>query len=162
MQISFFFFLTFYFFWKFLLDIFFIYISNAIPISGFPSENSLFHPAIPCFYEVVPAPTHSLLASQSWNSPILEHWSFTGPRASLPIDVRHLLLHKCLEPWVPPCIHFGWWFSSWALYGVWLIDIVPPMGLQTHSAPSGLFLTPPLGTLCSSPMVGCEHPYLYM
>ena len=32
------------FFKKFLLDIFFIYISNAIPFPGFPSENPLSHP----------------------------------------------------------------------------------------------------------------------
>ena len=32
----------------------------------------------------------------------------------------------------------------------WLVHIVgPPMGLQVPSAPSVLFLAPPLGTLCS-------------
>ena len=36
---------------------------------------------------------------------------------------------------------------------MWLVDIVvPPMGLQSPSAPSVLPLTPPLGSLCS---VGC-------
>jgi hypothetical protein len=52
-----------------------------------------------------------------------------------------------LDPWVPPCVLFGWWFSAWELWGVWLIDsVVPPMGLQTSSAPSVLSLTPPLGS----------------
>jgi hypothetical protein len=21
-----------------------------------------------------------------------------------------------LEPWVPPCVFFGWWFSPWELW----------------------------------------------
>ena len=58
-----------------------------------------------------------------------------------------------LEPWVSPCVLFGWWFSPWEFWGlgvVWLIDVVVlPMGLQTLSAPSVLSLTPPLGTQCS-------------
>jgi hypothetical protein len=55
-----------------------------------------------------------------------------------------------LEPWVPPCILFGWWFSPWELWGYWLVHIVfPPMGLQTPSAPWVLSLAPSLGTLCS-------------
>jgi hypothetical protein len=32
---------------KFLLDIFFIYLSNVIPFPGFPSENSLSNPPMP-------------------------------------------------------------------------------------------------------------------
>jgi hypothetical protein len=54
-----------------------------------------------------------------------------------------------LELWVPPCILFGWWFRSWELWGVWLVDIVLSVGLQIPSAPSVLSLTPPLGTPCS-------------
>jgi len=84
-----------------------------------------------------------------WHSPILGHWAFTGPRVSPLIDVPqvHPLLHMQLEPWVPPCVLFGWWFSSW---GYWLVHIVvPPMGQQTPSAPLVLSLAPPLGTLCS-------------
>jgi hypothetical protein len=83
---------------------------------------------------------------------MLGHQAFTGLRASLPIDVQqgHPLLHMQLEPWVPPCVLFGWWFSPWKLLGVWLVDIVVlPMGLQTLSATSVLSLAPPLGTLCS-------------
>jgi hypothetical protein len=60
------------------------------------------------------------------------------------------MLHMRLEPWVPPCVLFGWWFSPWELWGYWLVYIVvSPMGLQTPSAPWVLFLAPPLGTLCS-------------
>ena len=45
-----------------------------------------------------------------------------------------------------PCILFGWWFSPWELWVVWLVDIVVlPMGLQSPSAPS-VSLTLPLGS----------------
>ena len=55
-----------------------------------------------------------------------------------------------LEPWVPPCVLFGWWFSPWELWGYRLVHIVvPPVRLQTPSAPLVLSLTPPFGTLCS-------------
>ena len=85
-----------------------------------------------------------------------------GPRASLPIDVQqgHPLLHMQLEPWVPPCVLFGWWFSPWELWGYWLVHIVvPPMGLQTPSAP-WVLSSSSIGDLVLSPMVGREHPPL--
>jgi hypothetical protein len=51
----------------------------------------------------------------------------------------------------PMYILFGWWFSPWELWKVWLVDIVVlPMRLQTPSAPSVLALIPPLGSLCQS------------
>ena len=134
-----------------LLDIFFIYISNVIPFPRSPSENPLSNPPSPCFYKGVPSTHSPTPASLSWHSPTLGHPAFTGPRASPPIDAwqGHPLLHMRLEPWVPPCVLFGWWFSPWELWGVWLVDIVVlPMGLQTPSAPSVLPLTPPLGSLC--------------
>jgi hypothetical protein len=80
------------------------------------------------------------------------HRTFTVPRASPPIDdqLGHALLHILLEPQVPPCVFFDWWFSSKELWGYWLVHIdVPPMGLQTSSAPWVLSLAPSLGTLCS-------------
>jgi hypothetical protein len=55
-----------------------------------------------------------------------------------------------LEPWVPPCILFGWWFSPWEPWGYWLVHIVvPPMELQTRSALWVLSLIHPLGIPCS-------------
>jgi hypothetical protein len=90
--------------------------------------------------------------SWPWHSPILGHRTFTGPRASPPIDDRlgHPLLYMQLEPWVPPCVFFGWWFSARELKGYWLVHIVvPPIGLQTPSTPWVLSLAPSLGTLCS-------------
>jgi hypothetical protein len=88
-----------------------------------------------------PPPSASMNPPTHFCLPVLGHRAFTGPRASLPIDFGqgHPLLHMQLEPCVPPCIIFGWWFSSWELWGVWLVDIVvPPVGLQTPSAPSVL------------------------
>jgi hypothetical protein len=90
-------------------------------------------------------------ASCAWHSPILGHRTFTGPRASPPIDDRlgHPLLHMQLEPRVPPCVFFDWWFSPRELWEYWLGHIVvPPMGLQTHSAPWALSLVSSLETLC--------------
>ena len=74
------------------------------------------------------------------------------PRASPLMDDRpgRPLLPMWLEPWVPPCAHFGWWLGPWELWGYWLVHIVvSPMGLQTPSAPWLLSLAPPLLTLCS-------------
>ena len=68
-----------------------------------------------------------------WHSPILGHQAFPGPRASPPIDVQqgHPLLHMQLNPWVLPCVLFGWWFSAWELWELWLVDIVVlPMGCK--------------------------------
>jgi hypothetical protein len=48
-----------------------------------------------------------------------------------------------------PCSYVGWWFSPRELWGYWLIHIVvPPMELQTPSAPWVLCLALPLET-CS-------------
>jgi hypothetical protein len=66
------------------------------------------------------------------HSPILGHITFTGPRVSSSIDdqLGHPQLHMQLEPLVPPCVFFGWWFSPWELWEYWLVHIVaPPMGL---------------------------------
>jgi hypothetical protein len=55
-----------------------------------------------------------------------------------------------LESRVPPYVFFDWWFSLKELWGYWLVHaVVPPMGLQTPSAPWVLSLAPSLGTLCS-------------
>jgi hypothetical protein len=115
-----------------------------------PSWFSLRKPLIPSF---LPLLTNlSTPISWPWHSPTLGHRAFTGPGASPPTDdqLGHPLLHMQLEPSVPPSVFFGWWFSPWELWGYWLIHIVvPPMGLQTPSAPWVLSLVPSLGTICS-------------
>jgi hypothetical protein len=109
---------TFFFLFSFLLDIFFIYISNVIP---FPGPSLPRNPPIPS--SPTPAsmrgflhpPTHPL------PPPLLPlHWgiyqAFIGPRTSLPIDAwqGHPLLHMQLEP----CVLLGWWFSPWEFWGI--------------------------------------------
>jgi hypothetical protein len=61
---------------SFLLDIFFIYISNVVPFPSFPSEKSPILSPIP----LLPDPPTP--ASWPRHSPILGHRTFTGPRAS--------------------------------------------------------------------------------
>ena len=79
---------------------------SCSPLRKFPSPPPAHKPTTP--------------ASRSWHSPTLWHQSLSGPRASPPIDVQqvHPLLHMKMEPWVPPCVLFGWWFSPWELWGV--------------------------------------------
>jgi hypothetical protein len=56
------------------------------------------------------------------------------------------LLHIQLKPWVPTCVLFNCWFSSWKLCSVWLVDsVVLPMGFQIDLDPSVLALPSPLG-----------------
>jgi hypothetical protein len=119
------------------------------PFLVFPLETLYLLLLTPASVSVLRPPTPAFLPS---NSPTLEHRAFTGPRAFSPIDAQqdHPLLHMRQEQWVPPCVLFGWWFSPRELWEIWLVDIVVlPMGLQTPSAPSVLFLTCPLGSSCS-------------
>ena len=124
---------------------FFIYISNVIPFPGIPLGATYPIPSPAASMRVFPHPPTS--TSVPWHSFTLGHPAFTGPRASPPIDARqgHPLLHMQLEPWVPPWVLFGWWFSPWELWQgcvcvcvcVWLVDIVVlPVGFQLlHSFP---------------------------
>jgi hypothetical protein len=99
---------------------------------------------IPCIYEGVSPPTHPLPHQHPGE------WSLHKASTSPPTDARqcHPVGHMKLEPWVPPCVLLGWWFSPWKLWELWLVDIVVmPMGLKTPSAPSVLSLIPPLGSL---------------
>jgi hypothetical protein len=77
--------------------IYIIYISKVILFPGFPSESS-YQP----FPLITNLPTPNSL---SCHSPTLGHQLFSGPSASLPIDVQqgHPLLHMQLETWVPSC-----------------------------------------------------------
>ena len=67
-----------------------------------------------------------------------------------------------LELWVPPCVHFGWWFSPWELSVVSLVDIVVlPMKLPSLSALS-VFPHSSIRVSMFSLMVDCEHLPLYL
>ena len=140
-------------FHSFLFSIFILFIRyflhlhfKCYPLSWFP----LWKPPIPSLLLLLINPPTP--AFWPWHSPTPGHRTFTGSRASPPTDdlPGHPLLHMKLEPGVPPCVLFHWWFSPWELWGYWLVRIVlPPMGLQTPSAPWVLSLAFPLGTLCS-------------
>jgi hypothetical protein len=58
----------------FLLDIFFIYISNAIPFPSFLSKSPLYRTSSLLPNSLTPA-------SWPWHSPVLGHIIFTRPRA---------------------------------------------------------------------------------
>ena len=120
-----------------LLAILFIYISNVIPLPCFFSTNLHPIPLPPASMRVLPhPPTH-----------ISSHWFHR---------IKGILFNWCqigqssVIPWVPLWVLFGWWFSPWEGWGVLLVDIVLPIGLQTPSASSELLPpTPPFGSLCS-------------
>ena len=88
---------SFFFLKYFLLDIFFIYISNVISFPCFPSENLYPSPL------ALNPPTPSFWP---WQPLIYGYITFTCPRASPSLDdwLCHPLLHMQLEPWVIPCV----------------------------------------------------------
>jgi hypothetical protein len=102
-----------------------------------------------------------------WDTPLLglykqhQFWawgSFHLCNQALPINVCRRILLQRRSCWpvgraqdsttcvvgdiTDSCVLFGWWFSLWELWVVWLVDIaVLPIGLQS--------LTLPLGSSCS-------------
>jgi hypothetical protein len=124
--------------------IFYLHFKCCLLLSWFSLQKPPIQFSLPLLlFGCFPTPYHPFLPPHPGHSPTLEHQAFLGPRASLLIDVQqgHPLLHMWLEPWVPPCVLFNWWFSPWELWKVWLVDVVVlPMGLQTLSAPLVLSL----------------------
>jgi hypothetical protein len=115
---------------------FFYYLNNYI--------RYFLHLQFTCYPESPLYPPPALLpnpptpASWPWHSPVLGHIIFARLRVSPPNEGRlgHLLLHMQLET---------------QLWEYWLVNIVvPPMGLETPSAPWVLSLAPPLGATCST------------
>jgi hypothetical protein len=65
-------------------------------------------------------------------------------------DKAIFYIHSWSHGYPPPRVLFSLGFSPWSFGGSgWLIIVFLPMGLQTTSAPTGLALTSPLGSLCS-------------
>jgi hypothetical protein len=100
------------------------------------------------------SPAHTKIASWHWHSPTQGHRAVTGPRACPPTDdpQGHPLATYAAGATVPSMC------TPWLVVklvpgssgGYWLVhSVVPPMGLQTSSAPSVLSLVPPFGTLWS-------------
>jgi hypothetical protein len=55
-----------------------------------------------------------------------------------------------LEPCVPPCVLFGWWFISWELCGVWFLPkffkaIIPCFNREGGKAAAGRYGEPTPG-----------------
>jgi len=124
----------------FLIGYYFFYISNVIPFHSFLSESLLSHPFSPFFYEGLPA-TNPYPAACT-DIPLQWRGTLTGPRASpLGAQQGYSPLHMQLEPWICPCLHFGWLFSPREL---WLVGIFVLKGLQVPSAPLVLSLSPPM------------------
>jgi hypothetical protein len=130
------------------------FLVNVIPFPSFLSENPLSPPPL--------LPNPPTPASWPWQSPILGHRTFTGPRASPPIDdqLGHPLLHMQLELQVPPCVFFHWWFSPRELCGYWLVHIVVPPANPFRSL--GTFSSSFIGNLVLCPMDDFEHTLLYL
>jgi hypothetical protein len=110
--------LGFLFFFLIIIRYFFIYISNVIPFPHFPSKS----PPVPSPLPLLTNPPTP--ASLSWHSPALRNQAWLRVSPLIDVPQGHPLLHMQLEPWVPPCMLFVWWFSPWELWGYWLIHIV--------------------------------------
>ena len=101
----------------FKINIPFFYISNDIPLPGYPPHHSFPHPASPSSTfgskRVLPRPPSYCTMLQ--HPPTLGHKTSSGPRTSPPIDVRegHPLLHMYLEPYILPSTLLSWWSSPW-------------------------------------------------
>ena len=81
------------------------------PFQVSPSETPYPIP-LPCLYEGASTPTHPL-PSSCLGIPL--HWGIAHPRAQgplLPLIFNNIcgivLPHMRPEPWVPPCVLFGW------------------------------------------------------
>jgi hypothetical protein len=140
--------------------------SNIIPFPGFFPGNPLSNSPTPCFYEGV-SPTHSPthpLAPYCPGIPL--HWGIKPSQDQwllLPM-MHYKAIHWYIWGWSHGFLHVysGWWFSPWEIWGVWLVEVVLPMRLQNHLAPSDFSITPPVEDPTLSLVVGCEHLPLYL
>jgi hypothetical protein len=84
-------------------------------------------------------------------------------RATSSTDIQgHPLPHMLPEPWVSPCVFFGWWSSPQELQGIYPVDTVaPPWDCKDPQDLQYLLQFLHQGFLLT-PMVGCEHVPLYL
>jgi hypothetical protein len=115
--------------------------------SSFPSTSPLSPPPSPCLRESPPPLAYPLLPQSGPAFPCSGSSSLhrTKGLPSQWCQIRQSYATYLAGAMGTTCVLFGWWFSSWELWRVWLVDIaVLPMRLQTPSAPTVLALTPPL------------------
>ena len=113
-----------------------------------------------CLYEGAPPPTHPLLL----HCPSISLcWGIKPPQDQrLPLTLmpdKVYLLDMQLEPWVPSCVFFGWWFSPWELWVIKLVDC--SYGVVITFSSFSPFLATSIGVPMNSLMVGCKHLHLY-
>ena len=118
-----------------LLDIFFIYISNAFHIPGLPFRDSLSPPISPCLYQGASPPTHPL--PSSWAG-IPLHWNIKYTQAQG--HLNPLLPTRSYSATYPTGTMSPSMYILWLVVqclealggGVWSVETVAPsMGLQT-------------------------------
>jgi hypothetical protein len=141
MQVRYF---LFFFMKSFLLDIFYIYISNVISFPDFPSNPPVLSP-LPLFTNPPTPASRTRHSSTLW----LEHSQGQGPIFPL---MTNKAVHYYICNWSHGSHHVYFLFVGLfpgSFHGYWLVHIVVPlMGLQTLSAPWIFSIAPPLGTLC--------------
>jgi hypothetical protein len=135
----------FFFYWIFSLFMF-----QILSPSQFPLWNPLSHSSSPCFHEGASPPTHPILPQRP-SIPL--SWENKPPQCQgaplLVIPDKAILCYIC-----------NWSYGSLHVYsliggfvpgssGVWLVDIVFPLGFQSSSAPSVIPLSSSLGIPCS-------------
>jgi hypothetical protein len=87
----------------------------------------------------------------------------SGPRATPPSYVQqcHPLPHVWPEPWVTPCVLFGWWFSPGSSEGSgWYC--CSPHGAANLLSSFSLFSNSSIRDPTLSTIIGCEHPPQYL
>jgi len=147
----------------FLLITLFIYISSVVllptlPSTILPPRSSSHLPLRMCF------PTHPHIPTSPLHHPLLlGQQASTGPRASPASDARqcHPLLHMQLEPWVPPCVFFAWWFSLQELWGLVGWYCWSSYGVANPFSSFSPFSNSIIVVPVLSPMISCKNPRVY-
>jgi hypothetical protein len=116
-------------------------------------------------YKGVPLSTHPLPCSCPG---IPLHLGIKNPQAQVLLlllmsNKAIYLPHMCPEPWVLPCILFGWWFSPLELWGAWPVNTFAPLHGAANSPKSFcLFLNSSIQDPLISPVMTLEHLSLYL
>ena len=131
-------------FCKFLLIILFNWTSNVIPLPCFPSANPQSTPP-PASMRMLPyQPTHLCITALAFPYAGASSLHRTKGLLSYWPQIRPCSAIYAAGAMGPSLWLFGYWFSPWRFWRIWLVEIG-----QTSSAPSVLALTPPMRLLYS-------------